>query len=158
MTDQIQFSLASSELEDYLTIDIVINGYDLKSIIASIESEQIHNMPLTIQAGAYEGISAFIAFHTHNHFYGETVSGYQQEGNRFTLFEYIHSGVPGEHTVTCEINFSGDEVTWKNFRNISSVIPEGFSYYDLEFRFNREEYLQAIHNFREEKINPVYSG
>lgn len=158
MTDQIQFRLASSELEDYLTTEIYVNGYDLKAIIASIESEQIHNSPLTIQAGAYEGISAFIAFHSHNHFFGETVSGYRQAGNRFTLYEYIHSGVPGEHTVACEINFSADEVTWKHFRNISSVYPEGFSYQDLAFRFNREEYRAAIENFRNEKVNPVYSG
>ncbi|MEM9143859.1 MAG: hypothetical protein AAGA86_12800, partial [Bacteroidota bacterium] len=107
--------------------------------------------------GAYEGLSAFIAFHMHKHFLKETVKEYQLSGNRFALLEYVHSGIPGEHTVACRINIYEDRVEWTDFINCSVFLKQCFQYPGLTFCFNRNQYESAIDDITVNEINKFYS-
>lgn len=78
---KIRFGCSKSELEDYMTTTIFVNGIDLNCIIEEIETEQFVKRGLTLQNGGYEGISFFIAFHNQNHFLCSTLKDYiYQEG------------------------------------------------------------------------------
>lgn len=66
--DKIRFGCVRSQLEDYMTAAIYINGVDLRMIIEKIEVAQLTKKGLRIQNGFYEGISSFIAFDNQNHF------------------------------------------------------------------------------------------
>ncbi|MEM8928635.1 MAG: hypothetical protein AAGC45_10560 [Bacteroidota bacterium] len=154
--DIISFQLADSVMEDYQTTTILINGFDLRNILVSYEIEQVEEYKDYNMVGAYEGISAFIAFHMHKHFLKDTVREYQQSDNRFTLFEYVHSGIPGEHTVACHINMYEDRVEWTDFINCSVFLKQCFQYPGLTFSFDRKQYEKAIHDITVNEINKLY--
>ena len=155
--DSIAFELVNSKVEDYLTSSIKINNCDLRDILASFEIEQISDYQDYGMVGAYEGVSAFIAFHLHKHFLNQTVDEYTQEDNRITLFEYAHSGIPGEHTVACHINIQEDIVEWTDFLNCSIFLKKCFLYPNLKFRFDRKQYEQAIHEIKVNGTDKIYS-
>ena len=154
--DAIAFKLIGSSVEDYLTTSILINQCDIRDILASYEIEQVSEYKDYDMVGAYEGVSAFIAFHMHKHFLKDTVSEYIQFENHITLLEYAHSGIPGEHTVACQINLYEDTVEWTNFINCSIFLKQCFQYPDLTFRFDRKQYEQAIHYITVNEVNKRY--
>ncbi|MEM8507297.1 MAG: hypothetical protein AAF717_05680 [Bacteroidota bacterium] len=154
--DLISFKLTDALIEDYITTTILINGCDLRNILVSYEIEQVTEYKDYNLVGAYEGISAFIAFHMHKHFLKETVSDYQQADNRFTLFEYVHSGIPGEHTVACRITIYEDRVEWTDFINCSVFLKQCFQYPELKFCFDRTQYEKAIHDITVNEVNKLY--
>ncbi|MEM6633440.1 MAG: hypothetical protein AAF694_27450 [Bacteroidota bacterium] len=153
----IQFSLTSSKIEDYLTTAIYIDGIDLKEILAYYEMGQIENRQLQSLVGAYEGISAFIAFHLNSHFLKDTIQEYIQSDYGYTLFEYAYSGIPGEHNVSCHINIHQDTVEWINFKNRSIFLKKCFQYQGLHFCFDRKQYEQAIEEVIENEVKPIYT-
>ncbi|MEM9363015.1 MAG: hypothetical protein AAGA43_10285 [Bacteroidota bacterium] len=155
--DSISFRLENSLIEDYRTTNILVNGCDLRNILVSYEIEQVEEYKDYNMVGAYEGVSAFIAFHMHKHFLKETVNEYQQLENRFTLLEYANSGIPGEHTVACHINMYQDRVEWTNFINCSVFLKQCFQYPGLQFCFDRKQYEKAIHEITVNEINKLYS-
>lgn len=154
--DTISFALQHSNVEDYLTTSILVNGLELKDILAQIEVNQIKDKSDNFIVGAYEGISPFIAFHSHNHFLKNTINEYIYFGNRFSLLEYINTGIPGEHTVACQIEILKETVHWKNFKNFSIYLKEEFSYGDLVFEFDRNQYESAIERLSENEIKKLY--
>lgn len=155
--DTIAFRLVNSKVEDYMTTSIVINNCDLRDVLASYEIEQVSEYKDFDMVGAYEGVSAFIAFHLHRHFLKETIKEYKQFDNRFTLLEYAHSGIPREHTVACHINIYEDCVEWTNFVNCSVFLKQCFEYPGLKFCFDREQYEKAIHDIILNEVNKLYA-
>lgn len=146
--DTIVFGCCKSDLEDYLTTSILVNGYDLKVLIEGIEADQMADKGLTLQNGCYEGISHFIAFDNQNHFLRETLRDYMYPEERFTLYDYKYSGVPGDHSLTCKIAIGNTEVVWYDFKNYSKIISFEIDYSGLEFRFSKTQYCQAIATVR----------
>lgn len=146
--DKIDFGCLRSELEDYMTTVIYVNGTDLRSIIDQIEMKKSIQNGLKIQNDLYEGISFFIAFHNQNHFLCETLNDYIYDEKRYTLFDYKYSGVPGDHSLTCKIEIGVDEVIWYDFKNFSKIFETELNYNGLEFRFSTDQYFEAINTIR----------
>jgi hypothetical protein len=143
--DKIEFSYVKSQLEDYMTTLIFINGTDLKSIIGNIEKRQCAKEGFCMrQGGCYEGICFFIAFHYQNHFLLRTLDDYIYDGQRFTLYDYRYTGIPGDHSLTCKISIGKDEVIWHDFKNYSKISPIEFDYGKLKFCFGINQYFDAI--------------
>ncbi|MGD1893718.1 MAG: hypothetical protein ACFB15_24390 [Cyclobacteriaceae bacterium] len=155
--DHISFGVANSTLEDYLTTNIYVNGIDLRVIISEIEANQLTNSRLSVQSGAYEGISTFIAFHLYDHFCKVTMNEYRYDGDRFALYDYLYSGIPGDHSLSCQIDIEKDRVIRSDFKNFSRFYPQGFNYRDLQYTFDRQAYLDAIAELRRDKVNPIYA-
>lgn len=137
-----------SDLEDYLTTTIHLNGVNLKNIIEKIEVEQLAKKGLQVQNGCYEGISFFIAFHYQNHFLCKTLNDYIYYNYQYTLYDYKYSGIPGDHSLTCKISINSKEVCWYNFKNFSKIIPFEIDYGGLEFCFCKEQYCEAIKSIK----------
>ena len=155
--DAIAFKLMGSSVEDYLTTSILINQCDIRDILASYEIEQVSEYKDYDMVGAYEGVSAFIAFHMHKHFLKDTVSEYIQFENHITLLEYAHSGIPGEHTVACHIHIYEGMVEWTNFINCSIFLKKCFAYPELKFCFDRQQYEKAIEEITINEIKRLYT-
>lgn len=155
--DKIRFGCVRSQLEDYMTAAIHINGVDLRMIIEKIEAEQSAKNGLHIQNGFYEGISSFIAFDNQNHFLCKTLDDYIYPNQRYTLYDYKYSGIPGDHSLTCKISIGPKEVIWHNYKNFSKIMPFELNYGDLEFRFCIDQYLDAINAVRNKMVENVYS-
>ncbi|MCH2046186.1 MAG: hypothetical protein MK212_18875 [Saprospiraceae bacterium] len=156
--DTIYFDIALSQLGDYLTTEIYINGIDLRVILTNIEVKQIHaNDANSLRlAGAYEGVSPFIAFHLKNHFYKNSINEYMYDDCFYTIYEYAYSGVPEDHTLSCRIDFVKNKVIWSEFKNFSKICPEGFDYEGLTFTFDRRAYMNAIDNVKLNRIKSLY--
>ncbi|MEM6966829.1 MAG: hypothetical protein AAF573_18840 [Bacteroidota bacterium] len=154
--DNIHFSISTSRLEDYFITDIFVNGIDLRSIIAKIEQQQLQPIGYAQLSGAYEGISPFLAFHLHDHFNGKTVNEYLYYDFCFTLFNYMYSGVPGDHTLTCKIEITKDKVRWYDFKNFSKIYTGKIDYGELSFSFSAESYRAAIENLKKNEIQNMY--
>lgn len=154
--DTIAFKLVNSRVEDYMTASIIINNCDLRDLLASYEIEQVPEYRDYDMVGAYEGVSAFIAFHLHKHFLKSTVKEYRQFDDRFTLYEYAHSGIPGEHTVACNIDILEDKIEWTNFVNCSIFLKQCFEYPGLRFSFDRKQYERAIQEVTSNEIQKLY--
>ncbi|WP_108868543.1 hypothetical protein [Aquimarina aquimarini] len=146
--DKISFGSIKSELEDYMTTVIYLNGINFKNIIEEIEVKQFKQKGLHIQNGCYEGISFFIAFHNQNHFLCETLHDYIYQDQRYTLYDYKYSGIPGDHSLTCKISIGAKDIYWYDFKNFSKIIPFEINYKDLEFHFCKEQYCEAINLVR----------
>ena len=93
----------------------------------------------------------------HKHFLKDTIKEYTYLDNRYTLFECEHSGITGEHTVACQINFKEDIVEWSNFKSFSSILKDSFDYPDLKFHFDRSQYEKAIKEFVNTEIKSFYT-
>ncbi|MFC5045603.1 hypothetical protein ACFSTE_18800 [Aquimarina hainanensis] len=155
--DTIHFDIQKSNIEDYLTTAIFVNNIDLKDILFQVEQSQIKDPSLINIAGAYEGISPYIAFHLKNHFLKDTIREYQYYGDRFTLMEYANTGIPGDHTITCQIDICKDVVEWSNFKNFDSLTAIEFDYSDIgSFRFERKQYEAAISTLCNNQIKELY--
>ena len=89
-----------------------------------------------MENGCYEGISFFIAFDNQNHFLCRTLSDYIYTGNRYALYDYKNSGIPGDHSLTCKITLESDKVIWHDFKNFSKIIPFNLDYGNLKFQFS----------------------
>lgn len=156
--DRIQFDITRSQIGDYLTTNIFVNDYDLRGIISKIEYEQLkpsHDQVKLI--GAYEGLSPFIAFHLHNHFCKQTINEYRYTDDQFALLEYMHSGVPGDHTLTCKIDMHDDVVRWRHFKLFSKIYPNGLDYGALAFEFEKTAYIATINRLKEQQLNEIYA-
>lgn len=127
-----------------MTTVIYLNGIDLKAIIEEIETEQLAKKGLTVRNGCYEGISFFIAFHWQNHFLCKTLKEYIYCDQRYTLYDYKYSGIPGDHSLTCKIAIGSEEVVWYDFKNFSKIIPFELDYRGLKFHFDSNQYYDAI--------------
>ena len=154
--DTISFDITNSVIDDYLTPSIFINGYDLKGILAAIEQRQIEAGENENFVGAYEGISPFIAFHSHDHFLKNTINEYHYYDNKFALLEYVNSGIPGDHTIACNIDILKDTVKWYNFQNYSLLMQKQFTYEGLSFTFHKKQYKEAITAITNTKIKELY--
>lgn len=117
-------------------------------IIGKIEAKQLAKKGLYIQNGPYEGISSFIAFDNQNHFLCKTLDAYIYSNQRYTLYDYKYSGIPGDHSLACKISIGSKEVIWYDFKNFSKIIPFELNYGDLRFRFSIDQYLDAINAVR----------
>lgn len=84
---------------------------------------------MNIGNSCYEGISFFIAFHNQNHFLCNTLNDYIYSGNRYALYDYGHSGIPGDHSLACRVSINADGIVWHDFKNFSKFIP-----FDLDYR------------------------
>lgn len=153
--DKISFLISNSK--DYLTTSIMINNINLIDILTQIEYKQLKNKKERLIIGAYEGISPFIAFHSHNHFLKNTISEYLYFDNRFTLLDYINTGIPGDHSVACNIDIHKKTIEWSNFKNFSILIENKLSYGKLNFIFERKQYERAINDFKSNEIKNLYS-
>ena len=142
--DVIRLGCAKSNLEDYTTTTIHINGINLEHIIEGIESEQFVRQGLHAPNSCYEGISFFIAFHYQNHFLCKTLKDYVYNKDWYTLYDYKYSGIPGEHSLTCKIAIEKKKVLWYDFKNFSKIIPFPLDYGNLKFCFDLEQYFHAI--------------
>lgn len=141
-----------------MTTLIYVNGVDLKSIVEHIERKQCTKKGLCIQpGGCYEGICFFIAFHYRNHFLLKTLDDYVYGGQRFTLYDYKYSGIPGDHSLTCKISIQQEEVLWYDFKNFSKVLPIEFDYGNLEFHFCINQYFDAISSARSSTLEDTFS-
>lgn len=127
---------------------IYLNGINLKNIIEEIEAEQLAKKGLNIRNGCYEGISFFIAFHNQNHFLCRTLNDYVYHNQRYTLYDYKYSGIPGDHSLTCKISIGSKEIFWYDFKNFSKIISFELDYGGLEFHFCKEQYCEAINLIR----------
>ncbi|MEM9362138.1 MAG: hypothetical protein AAGA43_05855 [Bacteroidota bacterium] len=155
--DKISFGCLKSELEDYLTTVIYINGVDLKRIIEGMEAEQMAKKGLNVCNGCYEGISLFIAFHNQDHFLGKTLKDYIYQDQWYTLYDYKYSGVPGDHSLSCKITFEDQQVVWHSFKNFSKIISFDLDYNNLEFRFTKEQYLEAIETIKNDSEKNLFA-
>ncbi|MBX2921039.1 MAG: hypothetical protein KF746_02515 [Chitinophagaceae bacterium] len=154
---KISFGCVRSQLEDYMTAAIFINGVDLRMIIEKIEAEQLAKNGLNARNGFYEGISSFIAFHNQNHFLCKTLDDYIYSNQRYALYDYRYSGVPGDHSLTCKISIEPEEVIWYDFKNFSKIIPFDLNYGDLGFRFCIDQYFDAINAVRNNTVENIYN-
>ena len=154
--DTIAFELSKSNIDDYLTTSIIINGTDLRDILTYLELNELSTMNQVFAAGAYEGISPFIAFHLHNHFMKETVKEYIYDDAKYALLDYQFSGVPGDHTLVCDIDIRDNQIIWSKFQNCSNLLEHSFCYTDLSFCFDRKQYESAIQNIIENEIKNLY--
>ena len=155
--DVIEFGSIKSELEDYMTTSIYINGIDLKKKIEQIELPQFANRGINIKTSCYEGISFFIAFHNQNHFLCRTLSDYIYTDNRYTLYDYKCSGIPGDHSLACKISMNNDMFIWHDFKNFSKIIPFDLDYRGLEFHFSIDQYREAISLIRNNKAKNIFA-
>ncbi|MEM1320708.1 MAG: hypothetical protein AAGG75_10660 [Bacteroidota bacterium] len=155
--DTIAFDLSESRIGDHLTTNIYINNTDLRSIISAIEFRQLAGTKTAFINGAYEGISPFIAFHLHDHFYKKTINEYRYFDNRFAVYDYMYSGIPGDYTLACRIEINKHYVRWYDFKNFSELCPQNFDYGDLHFTFDALDYQQAISNLKKTKIQEIYA-
>ncbi|SEL35157.1 hypothetical protein SAMN05421740_104376 [Parapedobacter koreensis] len=140
-----------------MTAAIYINGVDLRMIIEKIEAEQLARKGLHIRNGCYEGISSFIAFDNQNHFLCKTLDDYIYSNQRYTLYDYKYSGIPGDHSLTCKIAIGPKEVIWYDFKNFSKVISFELNYGELEFHFCVDQYFDAINAVRNNTAGNIYS-
>lgn len=154
--DSISFNISKSRTQDHYTTSVIINGLDLVEILAQIEQRQINFMPDDYIVGAYEGVSPFIAFHLHNHFLKDTIHAYRYHKDHYSVLEYVNSGIPGEHTVACQIKIDKDKVFWSDFKNYSIHLSKSFNYDDVKFEFDRKQYELAIQNFQSNEIRRLY--
>ena len=154
--DKVKFSCIKSETEDYMTTKISINDIDLKTLIEEIELYQFLVRGLYTHNGIYEGISFFIAFHNQNHFLCRTLNDYKYEGNRYSLYDYKYTGIPGDHSLTCKISMNNDEVIWHDFKNFSKIFPFNIDYNGLEFHFCINQYIDAIYKARNNKEENIF--
>lgn len=155
--DKIDFGCVKSELEDYMTTLIYINGIDLKHIVEGIEAQQFAQKGLTIQNGSYEGISFFIAFHNQDHFLCKTLHDYVYQEEQYTLFDYKYSGIPGDHSLTCKIAIGSEEIVWYDFKNFSKIIPFELEYGNLQFRFSTKQYREAIDVIKNDSAENMFA-
>ena len=155
--DTIRFGLVKSRLEDYMTTSIYINGIDLRQIISSIEYEQLLPLNRTSYTGVYEGISPLLAFSLNDHFCGETINEYLYYDCQYALFDYMYSGIPGDHTLTCKIEFKKDNVRWYDFKNFSKIYRGIIDYSDLSFSFDRSAYKAAVYDLKNNQLNHMYA-
>ena len=157
--DKIAFEIETTNLQEYLTTKIFINGYDLRERVAQIEFEELYRKigQRPLQTPAYEGLPPFIAFHLNNHFCGDTINEYRYPGGRLALLEYVFSGVPGDHTLTCRIDLEPDRVIWTDFKLFSKVIPMEPVYDRLRFEFDRNQYMAEVEDLKITRLNPIYT-
>ncbi|MEM9300084.1 MAG: hypothetical protein AAGA64_17120 [Bacteroidota bacterium] len=156
LIDKIVFSSVKSELEDYTTTSIYLDGTNLKDIVEEIEVKQLKEKGLDIPHGCYEGISFFIAFHNQNHFLCKTLNDYTYQDQRYTLYEYKYSGIPGDHSLACKISIGDKEILWHDFKNFSRIIPFELDYGGLEFHFCKKQYCEAIDLIRNKEEGNIF--
>lgn len=155
--DRIEFGCIRSNLEDYMTTSIRINGMDLRRIIEEIELPQLVKRGIDMQRVGYEGISFFIAFHNQDHFLCRTLSDYVYEDKRYALYDSRNSGIPGEYSLTCKIKMEENTVSWYDFKNFSEILPFDMSYRDLAFHFSLDQYCDAIDSIRNNKSENMFA-
>ena len=63
-----------------------------------------------------------------NHFLRETLRDYIYLEERFTLYDYKYSGMPGDNSLMCKIAIGHTDVVWYDFKNYSKIIPFEMDY------------------------------
>ena len=119
MKDQIVFKSRMSLLEDYQVLDIYINGFNLIDILKEMELPfaSIEGHPQL--AGHYEGIPPLICLPPSKHFWGQpSMKEYDYKNGRVALYENKSSGIPGEWTITAQIDVDGEAVRWSALQHV----------------------------------------
>ena len=145
--DHIKFVAVKSFLEDYLVVDILINGYRLIDLIQSVESPYAKAEGRISLAGAYEGLPPLMVLPPSKHYWGDAHKDYKAPDGRTVLLEYAYSGVPGDWTFAAEIEVTGEFVSWKELGNVQR--PE-WDYKDVgPFKFDIRQYRDALNEGKE---------
>lgn len=139
--DHIDFRLRSSFVEDYLVTDILINGYLLQDMLLAIEAPLARREGQKSLAGAYEGLPPLMVLPPSQHFWGHPDPSYRH-GELTTILEYAYSGVPGDWTLACRIEVTGEGVEWSDFRQLKRPL---WNYEELgPYRFDLSQYRDAL--------------
>ncbi len=140
--DTVRFVTVKSFLEDYLVVDIHINGYRLIDILQSVERSFAQKEGRVSLAGAYEGLPPLLVLPPKKHFWGHPEGDYKLEDGRTVLLEYGFSGVPGDWTFAAKIEVDGDYVSWSDLGNVQR--PD-WDYSGLgSFQFEIRQYRDAL--------------
>ena len=116
--DHIKFVSVKSFLEDYLVVDILINGYRLIDLLQTIERPFAQAEGRISLAGAYEGLPPLLVLPPKKHYWGNAEKAYLSPDGRVILLEYAYSGVPGDWTFAAKIEVTGEFVRWSEFGNV----------------------------------------
>ncbi len=145
--DIVKFVAVNSFLEDYLVVDILINGYRLIDLLQVVESSFARAEGRKSLAGAYEGLPPLMVLPPKKHFWGEAVADYTTRDGRTVLLEYAFSGVPGDWTFAANIEVTGETVSWSDLGNIQRP---GWNYAPLgPFQFDIRQYRDALKEAKE---------
>lgn len=140
--DTIKFVAVNSFLEDYLVVDILINGYRLVDLLQAVEHPFALREGRVSLAGAYEGLPPLMVLPPHKHYWGDAHKEYQAPDGRVVLLEYAYSGVPGDWTFAADIEVTGELVSWSNLGNVQR--PD-WDYSDMgPFKFDIRQYRDAL--------------
>ncbi len=113
--DDIKFRIRTSSIEDYQVVDIYLNGWNLIDLLYPVELPLAHDEGLSAMAGCYEGLPPLLSLPPHQHFWGKpSHADYQLGEQRIVLLENGQSGVPGEWSIACDVEVTGEHITWKN--------------------------------------------
>ncbi len=115
--DKIEFIPRKSAVEDYEVVDIFINGFNLINIISTEEQSLFPLLHVSAYPGQYEGIPPLLSLPPKQHFWGISENDYQISERRVAVLENGRTGVPGEWTVSVEVEVDGEKVVWKGFRH-----------------------------------------
>jgi hypothetical protein len=140
--DTIKFVAVNSFLEDYLVVDILINGYRLIDLLQAVESRYARAEGRISLAGAYEGLPPLMVLPPNKHYWGDAHKEYLAPDGRVVLLEYAYSGVPGDWTFAAQIEVTGEFVSWSNMGNVQR--PD-WDYSEIgPFKFDLRQYRDAL--------------
>ncbi|MEL6674814.1 MAG: hypothetical protein AAFR61_21580 [Bacteroidota bacterium] len=140
MLDEIKFVSRGSLVEDYRVLDIYLNGASLKSLIREQEVKFLADFGMAFP-GVYEGIPSMYGFLPKEHFWGMADPAYQKEPGRVAILENGRSGIPGELTISVEIEVDGETVRWRGFRQEQV----GMTFKHIRpFVFDLADYMHAL--------------
>ena len=113
--DDIVFQTRTSSVEDYQVVDIYLNGWNLIDLLYPIEVPLTTDEGLTGLAGCYEGLPPLLSLPPQQHFWGIPAhDDYQFGQQRISLLENGQSGIPGEWSIACDVEVTGEHISWKN--------------------------------------------
>ena len=87
----------------------------------------------------------------------DTTDEYTHETLKITIFEYSNSGIPGDHSIACDINLMKNKVVWTGFKNFSNMSHQSFHYFDLTLEFDEDQYLAAIQKLLNSKVKELFA-
>ena len=117
--DHIAFESIKSKVEDYMVLDIRINGFRLVDILKELEIPYASIEGKPGLAGHYEGLPPLLCLPPQKHFWGmATTQDYALADGRIAILESGWSGVPGEFTFATRISVDGEKVIWSDLSNV----------------------------------------
>ena len=143
--DQIEFIPRKSTVENYLVVDIYINGFNLINIISTEEQSMFPILHVSAYPGQYEGIPLIYSLPPKQHFWGIAEKPYHKTKKRVAVLESGKSGIPNEWTISVEIEVDGEKVVWKKFYHEQlDIYYEGIPVFTFELVY----YKNALHAYQ----------